>query len=145
MPQSGGITPQAKAHGSSTLLPHHSSWGAGRKAMFQRSMRVVVVFTLVMALIGTAQLASAQPPYPTPDQPTEPSAEAILADVIFLRPAGFIATVLGTAIYIISLPVSLPTRSANAVAEKMVLAPGRYTFTRPIGVPDSGPEPDVSR
>src|SRR5262245_33693567 len=145
MPQGSGIPPPANANGSSTLLPHHSPLGAGRKAMFQRSMRAVVVFTLVVALIGTAVLASAQTSYPTMEPPAEPPAEAIVADVLLLRPAGLVATIFGTIIFVISLPVSLPTGSASIVAEKMVIAPGKYTFVRPLGFPDRGPEPDISR
>jgi hypothetical protein len=116
------------------------------EAMFQRTMQSVVVCTLVVTLIGTTTLAHAQESYPMVDQTTTtPSAEAMLADVVFLRPAGFVATVFGAVIFVISLPVSLPTRSAGVAAEKLVVHPAKYTFARPLGVPEPGTGPDIGR
>ena len=115
--------------------------------MFRPIMRSVVACTLMILLIGTTLLAQTQSSYPakSPEPPADPSAEAILADIIVLRPVGFVATVFGTILYVISLPVSLPTRSADTVAQKLVVAPARYTFARPLGVPEAGTAPDISR
>jgi hypothetical protein len=113
--------------------------------MFQPVMRSVVALVVAVVLFGTIPLAHAQASYPVREQPLEPSAEAIVADVMVLRPVGLVATVFGTLIYVISLPVSLPTGSAGYVAEKLVVAPAKYTFVRPLGVPQPGTDPDLAR
>lgn len=70
-------------------------------------------------------------------QETEPrqtaSPEAIIVDTLVARPAGMVATVVGTAAFIVALPFSLITRDVPDVAEKLIVTPARYTFTRPLG------------
>lgn len=101
--------------------------------MLQPMLRSAVAFLLVILLSGTPALLQAQPAYSVKDQPDEPSAEAIVADVLILRPIGFLATVLGAVLYVVALPISLPTRSADVVGEKLVVNPAKYTFVRPVG------------
>jgi hypothetical protein len=115
--------------------------------MFRLVMRSVVACTLMLLLMGTTLLAQAPPSYPVknPETLAEPSGEAIVADILVLRPAGFVATVFGTVLYVISLPISLPTRTADTVAQKLVVAPAKYTFVRQLGVPEAGTEPDITR
>ena len=61
------------------------------------------------------------------------SFEAVAADVIVVRPLSFVATAIGSALFVVSLPVALVSRSTSQTAEALVLRPGRATFTRPIG------------
>ncbi|RMF89794.1 MAG: hypothetical protein D6736_07780 [Nitrospinota bacterium] len=61
------------------------------------------------------------------------SGEAMIADALLLRPLGLVATLLGVAVFIVSLPFSLPTQSAVEAAQKLVLEPAKYTFARPLG------------
>lgn len=65
------------------------------------------------------------------------SAEAILADGLILRPAGVLATLVGTVAFVVTLPFSIPTRSVDKAAQKLVVDPARYTFVRPLGQVDS--------
>jgi hypothetical protein len=59
--------------------------------------------------------------------------EATAADLIVVRPVSFVATVLGTALFVVSLPVAAISHSIPDTAEALVLTPGRATFTRPLG------------
>jgi len=61
------------------------------------------------------------------------SAGMMLMDAFLLRPLGLAATVLGTAAFILTLPFSLPTHSADDAAEALVVKPAKYTFARPLG------------
>jgi hypothetical protein len=61
------------------------------------------------------------------------SAEAMVADGLLLRPGGVIATILGTAVFVVTLPFSIPTKSVEKAAQKLVVDPARYTFVRPLG------------
>lgn len=59
--------------------------------------------------------------------------EAVAADMIVVRPFSFVATVLGSALFVVSLPVAAVSDSVGETAEALVLTPARMTFTRPIG------------
>jgi hypothetical protein len=61
------------------------------------------------------------------------SYEAVAADVIAVRPLCFVATIVGSALFVVSLPVAAISGSASKTAEALVHQPARATFTRPIG------------
>ncbi len=54
-------------------------------------------------------------------------------DVLLVRPISLAAIVIGTAVFVVSLPFSIPSRSVEPVAQKLVAEPFKFTFTRPIG------------
>lgn len=63
------------------------------------------------------------------------SAGAMAFDLIVVRPISLVATVLGSGLFILSLPLVLIQRDAPvAAANKLVVEPARYTFDRPLGV-----------
>ena len=88
---------------------------------------IILVFSL-MLLVSTADYSKA-----ATTRVEEPSGPEYLLDIVFLRPIGLVTTVFGTAIYVVSLPISIPTKSADKAAEKLVFAPYEYTFHRPLG------------
>lgn len=55
------------------------------------------------------------------------------ADILIVRPVSLAATVVGTAVFIVSLPFSIPSQSVGATAKTLVAEPFNFTFTRPIG------------
>ena len=56
-----------------------------------------------------------------------------IADVTLVRPGCFVATVIGTAFFIIALPIAAMSHSVRQTADTLVVAPAQATFTRPIG------------
>jgi hypothetical protein len=63
----------------------------------------------------------------------EPDGSIIVLDVLIARPLGLASIALGTGIFIISLPFTLPTGTVGTAADKLVADPFRFTFTRPVG------------
>ena len=61
------------------------------------------------------------------------SDEAVLADLFFLRPLGLASLVGGTAVFVVSLPITAINRSISKSAKELVADPFNYTFNRPIG------------
>ena len=61
------------------------------------------------------------------------SFEAVSADIVVVRPVGFVATVLGSALFVVSLPIAAISGSTKDTAEALVYTPARLTFTRPLG------------
>ena len=62
-----------------------------------------------------------------------PSAAAMAADLLLIRPVSFAATVLGTAVFVVSLPFSLLGQNTGDAGKQLVVRPGEYTFVRPLG------------
>ena len=58
---------------------------------------------------------------------------AMIVDVVIARPAGFAATVVGSAFFVLALPFALASKSVDKAAESLVVKPARVTFTRPLG------------
>ncbi|MHA7840736.1 MAG: multidrug transporter [Gammaproteobacteria bacterium] len=65
-----------------------------------------------------------------------PSYYSMAADLVLARPLLLAATVLGTGIYIVSLPFSLLGGNVQSAGEKLVVNPARLTFTRCLGCVD---------
>jgi hypothetical protein len=57
----------------------------------------------------------------------------MVGDVLVVRPACFLATIIGSAIFVISLPVAASSHSIHKAAHTFVVRPARATFTRPLG------------
>jgi len=60
------------------------------------------------------------------------SMEAI-ADVLIVRPGCFVATVLGSAVFVVALPIAAISRSIPHTAKVLVVNPAKATFSRPVG------------
>jgi hypothetical protein len=64
-----------------------------------------------------------------------PAKETVVkaADAVIVRPICFASTVVGGALFALSLPVSAITKRVKPSAEALVLKPARATFQRPLG------------
>ena len=98
-----------------------------------------ILFLIILLLLATT-LAVAQETAEmnVPNEANETAeapntAGAMVLDALLLRPLGLVATVLGAATFVVTLPFSLPTRSADDAAEVLVVKPAEYTFARPLG------------
>lgn len=61
------------------------------------------------------------------------TAGAATTDILIARPGGVVATVLGTAVFVVGLPFTLISGSTEQAAQKLIVQPANYTFTRPLG------------
>lgn len=65
--------------------------------------------------------------------------DAFLVDVILGRPAGLVATVCGSALFVAISPLTAlatipsPHDAFDIAANKLILTPANFTFKRPIG------------
>jgi hypothetical protein len=55
------------------------------------------------------------------------------SDILVARPIRFGATVIGSAIFVVGLPVALMSGSVKKTADVLVVRPAKATFTRPLG------------
>ena len=54
-------------------------------------------------------------------------------DVTLVRPVSLASIVVGTAVFFVALPFSLPSGSVGKTAKMMIVDPIEFTFCRPIG------------
>jgi hypothetical protein len=57
-------------------------------------------------------------------------AEWNMMDILFARPLGIAAGIIGTGIFVVSLPFTVPTGSVNDAAEMLIVEPFKFSFTR---------------
>src|SRR5262249_3268847 len=95
----------------------------------------VALLVAVLFLCATSFVHAAANSYTARTE--DVSAEEIIVDGLLLRPSGIVATVVGTAVFVVTLPFSIPTRSVDKAAQKLVVDPARYTFVRPLGLIES--------
>jgi hypothetical protein len=90
---------------------------------------VVVLCAAAIFLLPVASSAFAE----SENEKAELATEKMAVDLVAIRPLGIISTIAGCALYVVSLPFSLPGGNAAAVWESTVVTPAKFTFDRPLG------------
>ncbi len=94
------------------------------KARLMWLKRVFIVGVVVLVIGGSGSASWARDP--------EGARAQDIVDLLVLRPLGFVATVAGTGVFVLTLPFTVPTHSVDKSAERFVVAPFNYTFKRPF-------------
>ena len=61
------------------------------------------------------------------------SPEVMTIDLLLARPLGLVSTVVGSAIFVVSLPFSAIGGNTPEAWNSLVAAPSKFTFDRPLG------------
>ena len=69
----------------------------------------------------------------TVSRAADDSSIAVITDVALVRPGCFVATLLGSAAFIVALPFAAASGSIRQTADTLVVSPAQATFTRPVG------------
>ena len=85
-----------------------------------------LVVLLVVSMVFTGKV-NANPAGSGKDAP------AIIADVFICRPLGILALAGGSALYVLSLPFTVPANGKEAAKRTLILYPYHYTFIRQLG------------
>jgi hypothetical protein len=99
-------------------------------------MKSLLIAVLTVTLLGGILLQSAlgQEAYRTENaQPGTTRGDAVLFDMLVLRPLGLIATGLGVVTGAAALPFAVISRSGESTYRGLVTEPLCYTFRRPPG------------
>jgi hypothetical protein len=100
------------------------------KERFAKILRYCLLLGVSTSLASAPALADS---YESNNNGPAPSAEAMAADLIFIRPASLVATVLGTGFFVVSLPFSILGGNVDEAGQNLVLKPAKTTFIRPLG------------
>lgn len=96
-----------------------------------RSVACVLAVAIILISTGPQVLAAEESWDIRAEE--EPSTPGMLFDLVFARPFGIAATVLGAGFFVISLPFSALGGNAGMAYQNMVVAPAKFTFKRPLG------------
>jgi hypothetical protein len=72
-----------------------------------------------------------------------PTALAMTGDALFARPVLLATTIVGSVVYVVSLPFSLLGGNAAEAGETLVVGPARATFDRCLGCTRTGRKPET--
>ena len=80
---------------------------------------IFIAVSLALSLQGWAQTRSTGDDLP-------------LADLFMARPLAAAAGIVGTGLFIVSLPFTIPTKSTDKAAKMFISDPFRFSFSRPF-------------
>jgi hypothetical protein len=89
----------------------------------KKPLAVCLIAALVLIPLGAEALAIEK----------GPSAGAMIADTVFARPLGLATTIVGSAVFVVSLPFSALGGNVSTAFQKLVKDPLVFTFKRPLG------------
>ncbi len=92
--------------------------------------KLIAVSASAVLLASWSGIASAQD---YDNTVTGDRAGDMLADLLIVRPVGLVGSVLGAVGWVVTLPFTLPTGSADEAGRELVGKPLEYTFYRPLG------------
>ncbi len=96
-----------------------------------RAARIVAIASLAL---GVSQSAASRGDFENDFFNDDPiAAERKTADALVVRPVGIAATVLGSVVYVISLPFSYFGGNQPEAYRELVVEPAEHTFGRPLG------------
>ncbi len=99
-----------------------------------RLKAALAICLIVLAITGSFSGAWAVDYSWTQDDPVTDEWNAF--DVLAARPIGIAAGILGTAVFIATLPFTIPTRSVDRAANMFIVRPFSFSFVRSFPDPD---------
>jgi hypothetical protein len=87
--------------------------------------RLLISVICVLAMV----LSTATPAYASGDT----DATSVAVDIAVARPVSFAMTIVGSVLFVVSLPVAAPSGCVDKAAKTLVVGPAKDTFVRPLG------------
>jgi hypothetical protein len=93
----------------------------------KQSTVILIALSLVLIPLVTQVSARAE------IEEYEPSAGSMTYDLCVMRPLGAAATIIGAAVFVVSLPFTAISDTIPTASQKLVKDPFHFTMTRPLG------------
>ena len=101
--------------------------------MLKTARRAIAFFGIgVFIIVFTSTTSIAGNQYSTQTNDEE-NAAAMIADFVFVRPAGCVAIATGAVFFTISMPFSALGGNFKQSVRKLVVEPFKFTWIRPLG------------
>jgi hypothetical protein len=99
--------------------------------MFHQIKKTIFVLSAMLMLVLPLQSQAAE-------IKETPSAAAMVFDGLIVRPITLVATIIGGALWLVTLPFSVLGGNAGEAADTLVLEPAAATFLRCLGCTSNG-------
>ena len=96
--------------------------------ILKQSMVLFLMLTLTVVPFGSAAMAQIE------FEKAEPSAGAMFADLVTVRPVGIAAIGACAVLYVLVLPFAFLGGNTKAATQRLVVEPWKFTMSRPMGV-----------
>ena len=93
----------------------------------KRPVAFIVLSVFLLTAIVSPALAQGN------EADSDITAASMIGDLFVLRPLGLVATILGTAFFLVTLPITAAAGNTEVAGERLVKEPGKFTFNRPLG------------
>jgi hypothetical protein len=97
----------------------------------KKLLSIGLISALILIPFGSEVLAETQSTKGPTQQ--ERSTAKMAADLLLVRPVGIVAILFGTAVAVVGIPFSALGGNTGESFNKLVVAPTKYTFKRPLG------------
>lgn len=97
-----------------------------RNPLGKKTIVLLVAVALVLIPLGAALAQGSL-------DNNQPNAGAMATDLILVRPLGFVSMILGTAVFIVSIPFTAAGKNVDQAWDTLVVKPATFTFQRPLG------------
>jgi len=98
----------------------------GKEILMKRISLFLII--LLVGIFCSQSLWAAEDEYSEAPAPWE-----IVGDILWLRPIGFIGTVISGAAYAVSFPVTMQNKESEETMSSLVKDYSYFTFERPLG------------
>jgi hypothetical protein len=100
-------------------------------AMGNWAKKALVMITVAAMLCTTGAFSA----FAVEEQLEQSSGEQMVADLFLVRPVSIVATVFGTACFLVGLPFTATGGNVGESYDKLIAEPAKFTFNRPLGEP----------
>ncbi len=95
-----------------------------------KRFKKVLLVLLTVSLVGSTFYSVGWPQDSRDSWSKAGREEFNIADILLARPLGILAGIIGSGIFVVSLPFTIPTHSVNEAAQMFVVEPFSFSFVR---------------
>ena len=106
-----------------------------------KRFKKVLLVLLTVSLVSGTFYSVGSPQEIKGDWSKASGEEFSMADILIARPLGILAGIIGSGIFVVSLPFTIPTHTVNEAAQMFVVEPFRFSFVREFPDEDVAAQP----
>jgi hypothetical protein len=120
-----GFSPRSEGKSSPLTIRLINPWEGAFLSRHYHFMKTKILLVICALMVGFGGF--------TPVKASPDNSVQVVGDLALVRPGCFVVTILGSAIFVLALPIAAASGSVKETANTLVVHPAEATFTRPLG------------